>query len=237
MGDSRRLAPADAKAKDRTVLVYNWQGERFARFLERTIAPNVPAFVEQAAKSWPLGGPILRVRLYLVEGQNGLGDLRPIFRGRSATSAATCGPARASTGSKTWLEAGERFRATIVCVDTLEHVFEVRRAVEEMLAVLAPGGMILLAAPLDFYVHDYPSDYWRLTPSCMTRLLSGLEGMIIGWQGVENYPHTVFGIGCKGPLNPGLRRRQRAFYRRHAGLARRSRGRLHSRRRKLKRLD
>ena len=43
--------------------------------------PNVRAFVEQAAKSWPLRGPIYEFGSYLVEGQNGLGDLRPIFRG------------------------------------------------------------------------------------------------------------------------------------------------------------
>ena len=167
--------------------------------------PNVRAFVEQAAKSWPLRGPIYEFGSYLVEGQNGLGDLRPIFRGeRYVGCDMRPGPGVDRIEDLARLKLAGESAHTIICVDTLEHVFEVRRAVEEMLRVLAPGGMILLAAPLDFYVHDYPSDYWRLTPSCMTRLLSGLEGMVIGWQGVENYPHTVFGIGCKGPLDPSF---------------------------------
>lgn len=164
---------------------------------------NVRAFVQIAAQSWGLRGPVYEFGSYQVENQNGLGNLRPFFQGeRYIGCDMRPGPGVDRIEDLARLKLPNDTAQTIICVDTLEHVFEVRRAVDEMLRVLAPGGMILLVAPLDFHVHDYPSDYWRLTPSCMTRLLSGLEATLIGWQGVEDHPHTVFGIGAKAPISP-----------------------------------
>jgi SAM-dependent methyltransferase len=90
---------------------------------------------------------------------------------------------------------------TVICVDTLEHVFEARRGVDEMLRVLAPGGVIVLSAPFDFRIHGYPDDYWRFTPSAIDRLLAPLGAAMVGSQGVESCPHTVFGVGCKPPVS------------------------------------
>jgi SAM-dependent methyltransferase len=90
--------------------------------------------------------------------------------------------------------------STILCVETLEHVFEVRRAVDEILRVLAPGGTVVITTPFNFYLHGYPDDYWRLTPSCLQRLLAPLDATVVGSQGVEKFPHTVFAIGCKAPV-------------------------------------
>jgi hypothetical protein len=69
-----------------------------------------------------------------------------------------------------------------------------------MLRVLAPGGVIVVTTPFDFRLHDYPSDYWRLTPACMARLFAPLDAAVVGWQGIESDPHTVFAIGCKQPV-------------------------------------
>jgi SAM-dependent methyltransferase len=93
---------------------------------------------------------------------------------------------------------------TAICVDTLEHVFEVERAVRELCRVLAPGGVLLVAVPFDFRIHHYPDDYWRLTPSCLARLLQPLDATLVGWQGMESRPHTVLGLGFKAPLAPEL---------------------------------
>jgi hypothetical protein len=70
-----------------------------------------------------------------------------------------------------------------------------------MIRILAPGGMLLVSVPMDFRIHDYPSDYWRLTPACLARLLAPLDATLVGSQGVESYPHTVLGIGCKTPVS------------------------------------
>jgi hypothetical protein len=83
--------------------------------------------------------------------------------------------------------------------------------VDELIRILAPGGVLLVTAPMDFRIHDYPSDYWRLTPSCLTRLFAPLEASIIGWQGLESQPHTVFGIGCKTPVRSRFARGANLF--------------------------
>lgn len=161
---------------------------------------NVRAFVEIATRCFGLRGPVYEFGSYQVEDQEDRADLRALFGGQKYVGCdMRSGPGVDRVEDLAELTLPDASAQTILCVDTLEHVFEVRRAVEEMLRVLAPGGLILLAAPLDFRVHDFPSDYWRLTPSCMARLLAPLDGMVIGWQGVESFPHTVFGIGAKPP--------------------------------------
>jgi SAM-dependent methyltransferase len=173
---------------------------------------NVRAFVETAAETFRLKGPVYEFGAYQVEGQAEIADLRPVFRGeRYIGCDARPGPGVDRVEDLQRLRLADGVARTIVCVDTLEHVFDVPRAVEEMIRVLAPGGILLVAAPMDFRIHQYPDDYWRLTPSCLARLLSPLDGLVIGSQGVEKFPHTVLGVGCKGPLDAGFTRRAGAF--------------------------
>jgi SAM-dependent methyltransferase len=100
---------------------------------------------------------------------------------------------------------------TVLCVETLEHVFDVSRAASELIRVLAPGGTILVTTPFDFSIHGYPSDYWRLTPVCLGRLFAPLDAVLVGWQGPEKHPHTVFAIGSKAPLTARYVERARRF--------------------------
>jgi SAM-dependent methyltransferase len=165
--------------------------------------PNVRAFVELAAECFALEGPVYEFGSYLVEGQAGRGNLRRFFPGRKFIGCDMReGPGVDRVCDLACLDLPDECAQTVLCLDTLEHVFESRRAVEEMIRILAPGGMLLVSAPLDFRIHDYPSDYWRITPSCLARLLAPLDATLVGSQGVESYPHTVFGVGCKTPV-PG----------------------------------
>lgn len=162
---------------------------------------NVRAFVEIAARSFDLGGPVYEFGSYLVEEQEYTADLRSVFADHQFVGCdLRPGPGVDRVEDLARLTLRDETARTIICVDTLEHVFEARRAVDEMVRVLAPGGALLLAAPMDFRIHDYPSDYWRLTPSCLERLLAPLDAALVGWQGMDSHPHTVFGIGFKGPL-------------------------------------
>ena len=168
---------------------------------------NVRAFVETAVAAFDLAGPVYEFGSYLVPGQEELADLRPLFPGRRYIGCdMRAGPGVDRVEDVARLSLPDGCAETIVCVETLEHVFEARRAVEELIRVLAPGGVLLLAAPFDFRVHDYPSDYWRLTPSCIARLLSPLPASIVGWQGVASHPHTVFGVACKTPVGARFHR-------------------------------
>lgn len=174
---------------------------------------NVRAFVQIAAESFALDGPVYEFGAYLVENQAGRGDLRKFFPGRRFVGCDMReGPGVDRVCDLACLDLPDECAQTVLCLDTLEHVFECRRAVEEMIRILAPGGMLLISAPLDFRIHDYPSDYWRLTPSCLARLLAPLDATLVGSQGVESYPHAVFGIACKTPVSSRFARGANRFF-------------------------
>ncbi len=162
---------------------------------------NVRAFVAAAAESFQPAGPVFEFGSFVVPGQEHIGDLRPLFPGRKYTGCDMregAGVDRVEDISR--LTLADDSVPTIVCVETLEHVFEVRKAVDEMMRVLAPGGIIMVSTPFNFYLLNYPGDYWRLTPSCLQGLVAPLGATAVGWQGVDSFPHTVFAIGCKSPV-------------------------------------
>lgn len=174
---------------------------------------NVKAFVRSAAQAFGLGGssrgprgvvdegPIYEFGSYLVAGQEELADLRPYFSGREYIGCdMRSGPGVDRVEDLAGLSLPDHSARGIVCVDTLEHVFDVMQAVREMWRVLAPGGVMLVSAPMDFRIHAYPDDYWRLTPSCLARLFAPAAASVIGSQGVESHPHTVFAIAVKEPV-------------------------------------
>lgn len=166
---------------------------------------DVRQFVAIAANAFRLSGPVYEFGSYLVDGQGDRGDLRPLFAGKPYFGCdMRSGPGVDRVEDLAQLNLPDGVAKTIICVDTLEHVFEIRRAIEEMLRVLAPGGILLIAAPFDFYIHNHPSDYWRITPSCLERMLSPLAAVAIGSQGVESSPHTVFAVAGKGPVDPSF---------------------------------
>lgn len=173
---------------------------------------NVRAFVALAAEVLSLRGPVYEFGSYLVAGQEEDADLRPLFPGRDYVGCdVRAGPGVDRVEDLARLSLPSESVPTIVCVDTLEHVFEIERAVQEMCRVLAPGGTLLVAAPFDFQIHHYPDDYWRLTPSCLARLLEPLEASLVGWQGLDSRPHTVLGMGFKPPLAEDLATKLQRF--------------------------
>ena len=166
---------------------------------------NVRQFVAIAARAFRLAGPVYEFGSYLVEGQGDRGDLRHLFPGSAYFGCdMRAGPGVDRVEDLAQLSLPDGVAKTIVCVDTLEHVFEIRRAIDEMLRVLAPGGVMLIAAPFDFYIHNHPDDYWRLTPSCLDRLLQPLAAIVVGSQGPETEPHTVYAVASKAPVEPSF---------------------------------
>ncbi len=90
--------------------------------------------------------------------------------------------------------------ATVACINVLEQVYEPQRAADEMLRILAPGGILLLCSSPATQAAGLSDPYWRLTPRSVQRLLAPLEIVLTGWQGSDWSPHTVFGVGCSTPM-------------------------------------
>lgn len=89
---------------------------------------------------------------------------------------------------------------TVISVNTLEHVFEPRRAVEEMDRILAPGGILLISSASSAQLPERPHCYWQPTPAAIQRLLAGFDATLFGWQGADHRTHTLFGIAAKPPV-------------------------------------
>jgi hypothetical protein len=59
--------------------------------------------------------------------------------------------------------------------------------------------MFLFTSPLNFRIHGYPDDYWRMTPSCVRRMLEPYGARLSGFQGYHKFPHTVMAVAVKTP--------------------------------------
>ena len=58
----------------------------------------------------------------------------------------------------------------------------------------------MITSPLNFRIHGYPDDYWRMTPSCLRGLLEPYGARLSGFQGYHAFPHTVMGVAIKAPI-------------------------------------
>lgn len=61
----------------------------------------------------------------------------------------------------------------VICTQTLEHVYNPKKAVKEIFRILKPGGYAIIDSPWSYEwhpTHDY-DDYWRISPSAMKQVL------------------------------------------------------------------
>ena len=61
-------------------------------------------------------------------------------------------------------------------------------AFDEVFRVLRPGGLFVITSPLNFRIHGYPDDYWRMTPNCLRRMLEPAEDYTPGERTPEPFP-------------------------------------------------
>jgi SAM-dependent methyltransferase len=165
----------------------------------------IRAFVEAVSRTFPVPGPIVEFGAYRVEGQERLADLRALFPGRAFTGVdLRAGPGVDQVGDVSAAPFADASVGTVLCLETLEHVFEVRRAFDEIHRILAPGGLLVASTPFHFHIHAHPDDYWRLTPSCWAGLLAPYGAWQVGAVGEPSRPHTVLALALKAPAPPAL---------------------------------
>ena len=157
------------------------------------------AFVQLIAETFDCPASVFEFGSYQVEGQVEYADLRSIFKNKGYVGCdMRPGPGVDRVEDVSAISLPDSVAGTVLCIETFEHVFEVRRAFDEVYRILKPGGLFIITSPLNFRIHGYPDDYWRMTPSCLRRMLAPYSARISGSQGYHKFPHSVMGLGFKG---------------------------------------
>ena len=183
------------------------------------------AFCQLVAETFDCPGPVYEFGSYQVEGQLDYADLRSLFPGKDYVGCdMRPGPGVDRVEDVSAISLPDQSAGTVLCIETFEHVFEVRRAFDEVFRVLKPGGVFVITSPLNFRIHGYPDDYWRMTPNCLRRMMAPYAARLSGYQGYHKFPHTVMAIGFKAPAPADFARRAdeliiayRSWLRRHRG--------------------
>lgn len=158
------------------------------------------AFVQLIAETFDCPAPVYEFGSYQVEGQVEYADLRTMFQDKGYVGCdMRSGPGVDRVEDVSAIRLPDGSAGTVLCIETFEHVFEVRRAFDEVFRILKPGGLFVITSPLNFRIHGYPDDYWRMTPSCLRRMLDAYDARMTGFQGYHKFPHSVMGLGFKSP--------------------------------------
>jgi SAM-dependent methyltransferase len=161
--------------------------------------PAVLEFARDVAEGFTLSEPLVEIGARAAEGQEDVADLRSIFKAEKHIGCDIQeGPGVDQIEDVHHLSFEDGSVGTIICLETLEHVADPLRAVQEMHRVLQPGGLLAISSLMFFPIHAHPWDYWRFTPEGFELLLEPFESKLVVAQGWELMPEGVFGIGVKG---------------------------------------
>ena len=62
------------------------------------------------------------------------------------------------------------YAAVLICVDTLEHIWEFQKAIKNLGRIVKQGGVLVITVPFAFPFHDISSDFWRFSSLALDRL-------------------------------------------------------------------
>ena len=160
--------------------------------------PHVAEFVVEATKVLEMPGPVVEIGARPAEGQEDSIELRDLFPGQEYIGCdIQTGPRVDRIEDVHTLSFDDDSVGTVLALDTLEHVRDPIRAVQEVHRVLRPGGVALLSSVMFFPIHAHPWDFWRFTPEGFAQLLAPFPSSLVMTLGWDLMPETVFGVGVK----------------------------------------
>jgi SAM-dependent methyltransferase len=80
----------------------------------------------------------------------------------------------------------------VLCLNVLEHVFDFQKAVDNIRRSLKKDGVLYLAVPFCFPLHDEPGDFWRYTEHALRIILKDFNNVQIKHQRSRILPTGYF---------------------------------------------
>lgn len=161
--------------------------------------------LDALTKAVELPAPVYEFGAYRVPGQEHLPHVRDYFPGKRFVGCdLRQGPGVDQIQDLHQLRLPDQSIGTALLFDTIEHVREPWRALDEVWRCLAPGGIVLMTSVWYFPVHAFPDDYFRFTASGFRSLLQRYDSVFVTACGLQRLPHTVVGIASKTPMKPDV---------------------------------
>lgn len=161
-------------------------------------------FVKICAETLSISEPIYEFGS-LQGAQGSFSDLRPFFPGKKYIGA----DMQDGLGVDVVLNLHDidlpsNHAGTVLCLNTLEHVEFVKKAIEETYRILKPNGILVISSHMNFPIHGAPDDYWRFTPHGFKSLLKPFASSFVEFCGDRINPPFVIGIGFKGLVSENI---------------------------------
>jgi SAM-dependent methyltransferase len=164
------------------------------------VRPIVLHFAHDVAENFEIAEPLVEMGSRAAEGQEDIADVRAIFGAKEHIGCDIqpgLGVDRIEDIHA--MSFADNSIGTVIALETLEHVADPLRAMQEIHRVLRPGGVVAISSLMFFPIHNHPWDYWRFTPEAFDLILQPFESRLVIPVGYESLPEGIFGIGIKGP--------------------------------------